>query len=227
MKRRNTCSLQVFVPNEVKVFGSAHYQANFVAKMALDCKGPKEQILNIKKSHMKALDQPHHRCYSDSKPINTSACIADFIEREIGCNPNIQGSQYSTEQTCTFKPQLLQLQNISHRLSESYDNEIYAMTGCLSSCEKDLYIIDAEPMTCERGIVDEYVLTLRITDRSYEERKQYIIYETNSFIADVGGYMGLLLGCSIWSLINEIEAFVKKLIIKPLCGIKKNNWVKK
>ena len=227
MKRRNTCSLQVFVPNEVKVFGSAHYQANFVAKMALDCKGPKEQILNIKKSHMKALDQPHHRCYSDSKPINTSACIADFIEREIGCNPNIQGSQYSKGLPCTTKSQLLHLQNISLKLSGSYDNEIYVMTGCLSSCKKDFYNINAEPMTCEKSQKDELVLQLRINDRSYEERKQYYIYETDSFIADVGGYMGLLLGCSIWSLINEIEAFVKKLIIKPLCGIKKNNWVKK
>ena len=213
------------MPNEIKVFGSAHCQVNL---NALDCNGNKNQILNIEKSHGKALDQPHLRCSTESKSINTSACIADFIEREIGCNPNVQGSQYSKGLPCTTKSQLLHLQNISLKLSESYDNEIYVMTGCLSSCEKDFYNIDAEPMTCGEGSnIEEFVLKLRINDRSYEERKQYIIYETDSFIADVGGYMGLLLGCSIWSLYNEIKVFVKKFIIKPMFGYKRNKGVKK
>ena len=211
------------MPNEVKAFGSAHYQVNLDA----NCNGSKYQTLNIKKSHGKALDQPHNRCSSATKSINTSACIADFIEREIGCNPNIQGSQYSKGLPCTTKFQLLHLQNISLKLSGSYDNEIYVMTGCLSSCKKDFYNIDAEPMTCEKSQKDELVLQLRINDRSYEERKQYYIYETDSFIADVGGYMGLLLGCSIWSLCNEVKAFMKKIIIKPLFGYKRNKGVKK
>ena len=67
-------------------------------------------------------------------------------------------------------------------------------------------------MNCQYGSPDDYRLTLRITDKSYEERKQYIIYDTDSFIADVGGYMGLLLGYSIMSLYNEIESLLKRLI---------------
>ena len=58
-------------------------------------------------------------------------------------------------------------------------------------------------------------LEVVITERSYEEREQYVIYDTNSFVADVGGYMGLLLGCSLMSLYNDVEALVKKLILKP------------
>ena len=69
----------------------------------------------------------------------------------------------------------------------------------------------------------EYVLRLRITDRAYEERKQYIIYDTDSFVADVGGYMGLLLGYSIMSLYTEIEALLKRLIHKSFLGFQKNS----
>ena len=92
----------------------------------------------------------------------------------------------------------------------------------MPSCERDVYAIIAEPMTCDyRPQFDEYVLHLRITDRAYEERKQYIIYDTDSFVADVGGYMGLLLGYSIMSLYNEIEALLKRLIPRSFYGPKK------
>ena len=50
----------------------------------------------------------------------------------------------------------------------------------------------------------------KIIERSYEEKEQYIIYDTGSFFADVGGYMGLLLGCSLASLYYEIEDLMKK-----------------
>ena len=79
-------------------------------------------------------------------------------------------------------------------------------------------------MTCDYNFNTEiYVLRLRITDRSFEERKQYIIYDMDSFIADVGGYMGLLLGYSIMSLYNEIEALLKRLIPRSIFNLKINN----
>ena len=64
----------------------------------------------------------------------------------------------------------------------------------------------------------ELRLEVVITERSYEEREQYVIYDTYSFIADVGGYMGLLLGCSLMSLYNDVEAILKGLFVKPLMG---------
>ena len=60
----------------------------------------------------------------------------------------------------------------------------------------------------------ELILEVVITERSYEEREQYIIYDTSSFIADVGGYMGLMLGVSIMSIYNNAETLLKKLLRK-------------
>ena len=37
-------------------------------------------------------------------------------------------------------------------------------------------------------------------DGSYQLEEEYIVYDANDFIADVGGYLGLLLGHSILSI---------------------------
>ena len=45
----------------------------------------------------------------------------------------------------------------------------------------------------------------------HDDRKQYYIYELDSFIADVGGYMGLLLGFSMLSIYNELDGLLRKM----------------
>jgi hypothetical protein len=39
---------------------------------------------------------------------------------------------------------------------------------------------------------------------SHSEREQYIVYDFNSFFADVGGYLGLLLGHSLLSMYTSL-----------------------
>ena len=50
---------------------------------------------------------------------------------------------------------------------------------------------------------------------------QYYSYDFNSFIADVGGYLGLLLGHSIYSFYNVVEMWVRRRK-DTLCGGKKS-----
>ena len=45
----------------------------------------------------------------------------------------------------------------------------------------------------------------------YDERKQYLIYDENHFIADFGGYLGLLLGSSLLSLYDKVKRWLKAL----------------
>ena len=97
------------------------------------------------------------------------------------------------------------------------ESEIYKMTGCLSACEKDKFSLDTEDW--EKvfqgfGSECEYHLKFKIMDRTYEEQEQYIIYDTDSFFADVGGFTGLLLGSSLLSLYDEIERLLRKLLCR-------------
>ena len=166
----------------------------------------------ITKTHVKALDQPSRRCKSKTNTSTTTTCMASYIERQLGCTPNIQGSQYPEGVPCNTKAQIETLAKITRIFQYAGENEIFEETGCLSACEKDFFAISALPMeqvgrTQERC---EVHAKFKIMDRSYEEKEQYIIYDTSSFFADVGGYMGLLLGCSLASLYNKIEGLLKK-----------------
>ena len=131
---------QIVIPNEVNIFGSVSHEVN-VGECAVG--------LNIKRIHMKVLDQPSHRCESEASDINTSACVADFIEKQLGCNPNIQGSQHSTRTPCTTKSQLLQLKHYLDMFREYDDNDVYNLTGCLSPCKKDIFSLVKEPSSCQ------------------------------------------------------------------------------
>ena len=206
-------SFQVFVPNEVRLFGTAHKTVK---------RGPSAcgiymytQDIYITKSHVKAIDQPTRPCTNEAPSLSTSKCLANFIERKIGCTPNIQGSQYPKGLPCNTKSQLLDLANITMLFQEADENEVYEMTGCLSACEKDLYRVSADPIQKEFvafGGKCEYHVKFKIMDRSYEEEEQYIIYDTDSFFADLGGFMGLLLGTSLISIYKGLENLLKKLI---------------
>ena len=78
----NPHEFQIFVPNEVSVFGSAFHQVNL--NHLATCDGVGSQILHIKKFHMIAIDKPSQHCNAESTEPNASACIADFIQRKLG-----------------------------------------------------------------------------------------------------------------------------------------------
>ena len=71
-------------------------------------------------------------------------------------------------------------------------------------------------------------MSKRFTNPQAEVTQEYLVYDTSSFWADVGGYLGLLLGENVFSLILFIIESVKKLyrmknIIKPqICSASSN-----
>ena len=95
--------------------------------------------------------------------------------------------------------------NISKEFEEADANAVYEKTGCLASCEKDEYNpIVADKMTEVMKEPYDTHLDFRMMVGSYQEMEQYLLYDSDSFIADVGGFMGLLLGFSVLSIYNEI-----------------------
>ena len=48
-------------------------------------------------------------------------------------------------------------------------------------------------------------LDLVVTSGGFDVREQYVVYDFNSFVADVGGFLGLLLGHSAFSLFKSVE----------------------
>ncbi len=72
----------------------------------------------------------------------------------------------------------------------------------MASCQKDVFRVSDHTGIIEKswpGTGSVFQLGLFNRDTRYMLLKQYVIYDFNSFIADVGGYLGLMLGHSILS----------------------------
>ena len=198
--------LQMVVPNKVGIYGS---QYMFI-KLGNRSK-KKLQKISISRSRLKALDQPSEYCDNGVQTLSTSACIAQFTEKHLECTTKIHG-MFSANMTCNETSQLMRFANISIEFEEADANAVYEKTGCLASCEKDEYNpMVADKMTEVRKEVEGYTgipwdtqLDFRMMAGSYLEMEQYLVYDSDSFIADVGGFMGLLLGFSVLSIYNEI-----------------------
>ena len=57
------------------------------------------------------------------------------------------------------------------------------------------------------------ILYFLFEDGSYSVGEEYIVYDTSNFIADVGGYLGLLVGQSILGLYYWSAEWLAKLKI--------------
>ena len=207
----------MMVPNKVKVYGSQHYLV-LVPQTPLNYEENHYQKMTITKTHLKSLDQPTERCDGHTRNPNTSTCIAQFLEEQIGCSLKILGTTPTNDghRTCNTTSQLKHLGNLTRKLQEVDSNTIYENTGCLASCKRNEYgAIEATTLQSEDcagwlGQVCAFYLRFKILDVSYEEKEQYYIYDNNSFIADIGGLLGLLLGWSIFGLFDMLVNLLKR-----------------
>jgi hypothetical protein len=171
------------------------------------------QLFEISKTDVKNLDQPNYRCDGSREGIGAKECTNRYIENRLGCSLPWRKQNYSVLlPTCNEPWQYDKLFSIYQDTSSMDNNEIYNITGCLSSCEKSEYQmrIQSEITQANNYPPNQYKIKMILTSGRYIEKKQYLIYDNNSLIADIGGYLGLLLGYSILSLYN---AMVDKLFI--------------
>ena len=173
--------------------------------------------LVIKRSLLKALSQPSEPCTNGEESPNTSACIAKWIHDQMGCRFKIHGgSDLNKGKLCNSRSQYLNLSRIFSKLQYADAETVYEMTGCLASCEKFEYEISGYSVELSsksrvpRRICD-LTLGLEMNDASFEEKKQFFVYDFNSVVADVGGFMGLLLGFSMLSIYGELEKQLRRL----------------
>ena len=172
------------------------------------------KYLQVKRTHWKNLDSPNDRC--DYEDTNMTACIAKYIANKIGCSVNIQGIEPTMFPRCSNKTQLEAFVNISTVLEQAGATGVYDTTGCLSPCEKDKYDAVLENWsedTSYKNIYSQVNFVFTIYERTYIEEEQYIIYDSNSFLADTGGFLGLVLGSSMLNIYDQVVGLLRGLKI--------------
>ena len=100
-------------------------------------------------------------------------------------------------------------------LETADDTTIYEMTGrgCLSACRKKKYGLAPKAITTLQEEENKCYakVSLQVDDRTFVEEEQYYINDWYSFFANIGGYMGLLLGSSLLGLYDECVGLLRCL----------------
>ena len=91
-------------------------------------------------------------------------------------------------------------------------NGIYSATGCLLNCNKNEY----KPTKVFTSTLQGVGLTLIYTfpTGTYTENTEYVLYDYNTFIADIGGYLGLLVGQSILGVYKRLASMKRPTILR-------------
>ena len=91
-------------------------------------------------------------------------------------------------------------------LEKLWEPEIYNLTGCIPHCEHDEISMKSAGslIKLNRTKDPSILLEFQFENGKYKSKEEYIVYDTDSFIADVGGYLGLLLGHSLLSIYSNL-----------------------
>ena len=92
------------------------------------------------------------------------------------------------------------------------------MSGCMSACEKEKYKLhfDSENVkNLNQAQHSDIEATFTIKETTYVQVEQYAISDFISFLAEIGGFMGLVLGTSMLGMYEELNALVGRLHYLP------------
>ena len=197
------------IPSFTRVYGAA--QITMVTRENFSSFAKFE----IKRSEIIALDKLSQRCDSSKDEQSVSKCVEErFVEKDLNCslrrlmsNPMLSicnDPKLGTYNEGYFYGRFNWLYTLDER-------EIYEITGCTPSCSKSKFEIVTryqDNMLDDSKNVAEFRFVYPRGE--YDLREEYYIYNWGSFIADVGGYLGLLLGSSALSMYHIITPLLIK-----------------
>ena len=161
------------------------------------------------------------RCVNDGAQDSVGRCIVRYIEEANNCT--IHGLMAN------------KAKKICNKTANKYvqidwlEEEIFHLTGCRPNCARDIISLKQAPDFPRIRLVKPSQPTVQVMlqyeDGSYYLTEEYEDYDLSSFIADVGGYLGLLLGHSVLSyyyIFVDLVMKVKDVKIKRYVLLSQN-----
>ena len=200
----------VVVPSELKQYGVAKEEITIFPNHRMG----KDYI--IKNTEVVVIDKTNERCNPSADRISISKCVSNFLEKELNCSTRLlEGNQ--TMETCG--PDLLKNYSSSGlpRMPQLSETLMFQYFGCTPSCSRneiELTMLNAYDRT--KGNKTTLKLVFYFMDGGFEVKEEYYLYDYASFLADCGGYMGLLLGYSWLSLYIIISEWISTVCHKKM-----------
>ena len=153
---------------------------------------------------------PRHLVSRREEDMND--CIQHYIENEIGCQ--LPWYRIKTNlKKCTEKIQYQSFLDSYDKIARLSGFSISEKTGCLPSCKINEFTIHVRDATEIEGSQDsKFGGQFYYPGGRYIKKVYHYNYDFSSYIADVGGLVGLFLGWSMLSFYDGLKSAWKKIM---------------
>ena len=206
---------EMFIPSEKWVYGS------WKRKIIMEPNVSYQYQYHVMQDEILTLDQPAHRCREPDRSQNISNCISNFMKAKYNCSISILGN-FGEMEACNYDDarEAIRLKN---DLAEKAEHEIYRKTGCMPSCDRRQIELELILTRMENTKIPTIWLKFGYRDALYNLNEEYLVYDWDLFTADIGGYLGLILGFSLFS----VYQIVATNIMDNNCMTSMKQWLKK
>ena len=160
---------------------------------------------------------------SSEGPKTVDKCIEDYYVRELGCKmPWIVGNESKLETCSTSESYLKYTSLVQELIDDTSKVSFWNLVQCQPRCqftqfhlhktsESNFDILDYA------GYEDDganAAAMLYFTSTEIEMKQRIKVYDESNLMADIGGYLGLFLGASIYTLVDVIVSSLEKVVHK-------------
>ncbi|EFX78832.1 hypothetical protein DAPPUDRAFT_245732 [Daphnia pulex] len=165
--------------------------------------------------HFQAESKYHAPCsFDESKTVSRciSRCFHDKMIKKSGCRmPYMNLPNFTSVPYCNTSQQLLLAEDLQKDLLWEGNGWHPAACQCgySSTCSQYLYETNADTFARHDNCAQYKVY---FTDMTYEETKEEFAYDIISLLCDIGGTIGLLLGASVLTMVQFVDALSRQII---------------
>ena len=141
-------------------------------------------------------------------------CINDYYEETLQCNLpwiNVRKSK-NIEKTCTSDKDYDEFMNISKSIFKSQVRKEIEKNGCfIPNCAQKFWKVKTSRETVNWYNQNKTIILFMMPAKAKVlSKKEVALYTFSTFFAEVGGYLGLLVGESVFSFYERILHFFSK-----------------
>ena len=214
----------LFIPGFESAFGANSIYVYLKRRMDPAASGTFfSQEYALERTEWNKINHDDARCNPQKFSSPILPCINAKLDAKLGCSyPTMKGPA-SGQRPCEAKAEHMRRLKLSYPYMYGSEAAVLNYSGCLSSCKIVEYFVtpkselqQSEPVGPDE-LPNSLLIQLWFPSGRYLEREQYWVYDVNSLFADIGGYLGLLLGHSIYSIFCSLDAIFR---------VAKNNLVR-
>ena len=162
------------------------------------------RVHEINRKEVTYLNDPRTPCQSKPRNKNIDDCIQHYIENKIGCQLP-WNTDKTTMPTCIETEQYQDFLDTYEQIASLSGFSIAKKTGCLPSCKINEFTMTLQDLILQPDERALYSGFFYYPGGRYWQKVYHYNYDFTSYIADVGGLIGLFLGYSMLGFYDGLK----------------------